>query len=178
MSALDPADTLMVFTARSPERIVREGGSQAWVLNAARAKQCQWVVCTQNRHHPDHLFSDASEPHSSAFLVGRIKEIRACSGHDAGRWMIAISGFARVAIPDVWQGWRNPVRYAMLSELGIDPAQLAFEPMPAVAEPPAGEGAELESVGVSPARVLADAKQAVAAAFGVRPEAVEITVRA
>ena len=43
-----------------PERIVREGDSQAWVLNAARAKQCTWLVCTQNRHNPDHAFSDAT----------------------------------------------------------------------------------------------------------------------
>ena len=29
-------EAVVVFTARSPERIVNEGGSQAWVLNAAR----------------------------------------------------------------------------------------------------------------------------------------------
>ena len=53
-------DTIVVFTARSPERIVREGGSKAWVLNPVRAKQCTWLVCTQNRHNPDHEFSDAT----------------------------------------------------------------------------------------------------------------------
>ena len=31
-------DAIVVFTARSPERIVKEGGSQAWVRNPARAK--------------------------------------------------------------------------------------------------------------------------------------------
>ena len=69
-------DTIVVFTARSPERIVREGGSKAWVLNPVRAKQCTWLVCTQNRHNPDHEFSDATEPHGMGFLLGRISAIR------------------------------------------------------------------------------------------------------
>ena len=72
MTDKDDADTIAVFTARSPERIAREGGSQAWVLNPARAKLCSWLVCTQNRHNPDHEFSDATEAHGSAFLVGKI----------------------------------------------------------------------------------------------------------
>ena len=74
----DP-DTIVVFTARSPERIVREGGSQAWVLNAARAKQCTWLVCTQNRHNPDHEFSDATQEHGSAFLLGKVSRSQGCA---------------------------------------------------------------------------------------------------
>src|SRR5439155_1362910 len=62
-------DTIVVFTARSPERIIREGGSQAWVLNPARAKLCKWLVCTQNRHNPDHNFSDATKPHGAVFFA-------------------------------------------------------------------------------------------------------------
>src|SRR5580658_5524446 len=97
-------DTVVVFTARSPERIVREGGSQRWVLNAARAKQCKWLVCTQNRHNPDHEFSDATEPHGTAFLLGKISGIRSAREVDdkEERWLIEISEFARINIPDVW----------------------------------------------------------------------------
>ena len=124
-------DTIIVFTARSPSRIVKEGGSQAWVLNPARAKLCKWVICAQNLHNPDHAFSDATEPHGSAFLVGKISAITPSEEEGLGdRWLIEISEFARIEKPGVWKRWRNPVRYASLAEVGIKVADLKFEPMP------------------------------------------------
>ena len=71
----EDADTIVVFTARQSGTHYPGGGSQAWVLNPARAKRAKWLVCTQNRHHPDHEFSDATEPHGTAFLVGKISRI-------------------------------------------------------------------------------------------------------
>lgn len=172
-------DTILVFTARSPERIVREGGSQAWVLNAARAKQCAWLVCTQNRHNPDHEFSDATEPHGSAFLVGKVSGIQKSievSNDGKERWQIAISAFARVSIPETWDHGRNPVRYTSLDQLGIDPQQLGLQPMP-LAESPIK--ATMVPATASPTTMLtiAEAKKALAATFGVDPDAVEITIR-
>lgn len=178
MNDQDTTDAIVVFTARSPVRIIREGGSQAWVLNPARAKLCTWLVCTQNRHNPNHEFSDATEPHGSAFLVGKISAVRQ-SGDDERRWLVAISEFARVAVPDVWKHWRNPVRYLTLEDLGINPDELDFQPMPEATAgspetpvPPAGAGAH--AVGML---TIAEARKALAATFGVKPEAVEITIR-
>jgi hypothetical protein len=171
-------DTVVVFTARSPERIVREGGSQAWVLNPARAKQCTWLVCTQNRHNPDHEFSDATEPHGAGFLLGRISAIRKSTDPgDEARWIIAISEFARINVPDAWDHGRNPVRYTSVGDLGINPEALAFQPMPEGDEPP--PPAERPAHEVAPRGILtiAEAKRQLAVAFGVKPEAVEITIR-
>lgn len=172
-------DAIAVFTARSPERIVREGGSQAWVLNPARAKNCTWLVCTQNRHNPNHEFSDATEPHGTAFLLGKISAIRKSQEPgDDERWMIAISEFARINVPDGWDHGRNPVRYTSLAQLGIAPEKETFEPMPvgAVAHPPVGA---TTTSGAQPVAMLtiAEAKKALAATFGVNPEAIEITIR-
>ena len=181
MTDKDNADALAVFTARSPERIAREGGSQAWVLNPARAKLCNWLVCTQNRHNPDHEFSDATAAHASAFLVGQISAIREADEHEGGeRWMVEISEFARVSVPDVWKQWRNPVRYTTLEELGIDPSTLHFEPMPsaAVPSPSSAKGAGTASAPAPAAGLtIAEAKKALAVTFGVKPDAVEITIR-
>ena len=170
-------DAIVVFTARSPDRIVREGGSQSWVLNAARAKQCTWLVCTQNRHNADHEFSDATEPHGSAFLLGKISTIRKSQEEgDADRWQIAISGFARISVPDAWDHGRNPVRYTSLAQLGIDPDELKLKPMPqgdAALSPP-GRNAAGAPVAML---TIAEAKKALAITFGVKPDAVEITIR-
>lgn len=171
-------DTIVVFTARSPDRIVREGGSQSWVLNAVRAKNCQWLVCTQNRHNPDHEFSDATEPHGAGFLVGKISGIRPSQEPgDGDRWQVAISQYARIDMPDLWDHGRNPVRYTSLAELGIDPAALAWEPMSQGTTVQAPAGASAATGTPVGALTIAEAKKALAATFGVKPDAIEITIR-
>ena len=168
-------DAIVVFTARSPDRIVREGGSQSWVLNPTRAKICSWLVCTQNRHNPDHEFSDATEPHGSAFLLGKISAIRKSQEEgDGDRWQIAISEFARISVPEAWDHGRNPVRYTSLKQLGIDPAKAKFQPMPQTDKTPAPAGRSAAPAGML---TIAEAKKALAVTFGVKPDAVEITIR-
>lgn len=168
-------DTVVVFTARSPERIIREGGSQAWVLNVTRAKACTYLVCTQNRHNPDHDFEDATEPHGAGFLIGKISRIAPSAEHpDGERWIVGISEYARIEKPDLWQGWRNPVRYTSLSDLGIDPKKLKWQPAPAaerVATPPVAAAVPVARL------TIEEAKKALAATFGVKPDAIEITIR-
>lgn len=169
-------DTIIVFTARSPSRIVKEGGSQAWVLNPARAKLCKWVICAQNLHNPDHAFSDATEPHGSAFLVGKISAITQSEEEGFGdRWLIEMSEFVRIEKPGVWKRWRNPVRYASIAEVGINVADLKFEPMPKTAR--AASPREAKTPWPPAMLTIAEAKKALAATFGVKPEAVEISIR-
>ena len=169
-------NAVVVFTARSPERIVNEGGSQAWILNPARAKQCTYLVCTQNRHNPDHEFSDATELHGSAFLIGKVSAIRKSQTQgDEHRWMIAISEFARIDVPEAWEHWRNPVRYMSLDQLGISLDSIEFQPMPQVGELKRVEIHRGEMP--TPTLTIAEAKMQLAATFGVKPDAVEITIR-
>lgn len=122
---------ILVFTGRSPERIVKEGGSQAWALDPKRASECSYVICTQNSN-ADRDWADPTEPHGTAFLIGKIKKVvRSKERQEPNRFMIEISEYARLDIPRVWKGDRNPVRYITLEELKIDPAKLAFNEMPA-----------------------------------------------
>lgn len=174
----DIEDTIVVFTARSPERIIREGGSGAWVLNPARAKLCKWLVCTQNRHNPNHEFSDATEPHGSGFLVGKISKLSKSTEDEADdRWLIEISEYAHVDIPDLWDHGRNPVRYTSLSELRISVDDLEFQPMPQT-EAAARDKHEPRSAMAAPATLtIAEAKKGLAATYGVKPEAIEIVIR-
>ncbi|WP_127075993.1 hypothetical protein [Rhodomicrobium lacus] len=172
---MEEKDAVVVFTARSPDRIINEGGSQAWVLNPARAKLARWLVCTQNRHNPNYEFSDATEPHGAAFLVGRISGVRRSPEEGSeDRWIIEIGEFALVSVPDVWKHWRNPVRYMSIKELSIDVKSLSFEPMPKVSEATAVPPVAAKASG---ALTIAEAKKGIALTFGVHPDAVEITIR-
>jgi len=168
-------DAIVVFTARSPERLVREGGSQAWVLNPARAKLCKWLVCTQNRHNANHEFSDATEPHGCGFLLGKVSGVRESADKaDQKRWLVTISEFARINHPNLWDHRRNPVRYASLEELGISLDGVEFQAIPTGSEPLS----QSEPRAPLPAMLtISEAKKALAATFGVKPEAVEITIR-
>jgi hypothetical protein len=155
---------------------VSEGGSQAWILKPVRAKQCRWLVCTQNQHNPNHDFSDATRPHRSAFLLGKIAGIVPTPEDESGdRWMVRISEYAFIDRPNVWDGGRNPVRYTSLMDLGIDLDGLEFKPIRASTQAPRTIGSVSER-NHDPLTMSA-AKQRLAATYDVRPEAIEIVIR-
>ena len=134
--------------------------------------------CTQNRHNPDHEFSDASQPHGTGFLVGKVCGIRRTAEQSVDgkqRWLIAISEYARINIPGAWDHGRNPVRYSSLAELKVNPNELKFEPVPQPgATLPTSAGPSVMRLG---GLTIAEARKALAATFGVKPEAIEITIR-
>jgi hypothetical protein len=180
-------DCIAVFTARSSHRILREGGSQAWVLDPARARKCKYLICTQNLHNPDRDFSDATEPHGSAFLVGKIGDVVPSPEFANGkRWKICIDEFSTIPnVKDAWKGWRNPVRYTTFEEMGVNPAELKFHPISDVSEDlqfqeaarPRTTSAKTTN-GKSPAALsIATAKAGLAAFYGVPKEAIEIVIR-
>jgi len=94
--------------------------------------------------------------------------------------MIVISEFARIDIPALWANWRNPVKYLSFSELGINLRSLKFKAVPAseVTEAPTQKSSPAAPTS-APAQMLtiAEAKKALALTFGVKPDAIEITVR-
>lgn len=179
----DKRSAVAVFTAKSVATILHDGGSCSWVLDPVRARQCGYLVCTRNGHPDEWAWAErAPEPHRSAFLVGTIADAVPSPNHD-GRWLIRIDRYALVERPELWQGWRNPVRYTTLDELGIDPAGLEFEDMPPVGEEtiedrPFGRPAAPQPGKAVPHLGIAEAKRGLAATFGVPEEAIEITIRA
>lgn len=168
-------DAAVVLTSKSIETIFREGGSAAWRLDRNHARQCSYAVCTRNANSD---WVEGPEPHHAAFLVGKVTDV-VSAPESEGRYLIQFSEIARVSIPDVWKGDRNPVRYSTLDELGIDPTALTWEPMPEVPD----EFADIAQVVVADNEAtrrltIVDAKRGLALTLGVAPEAIEITIRA
>ena len=165
--------TLAVFTAKSVSTILNEGGTQAWVLDRANARRCSYaVLCRNTRAEWGPPKDKAPESHGSAFLVGRISDVVSATDRET-RWKIVFDEYAEISIPGLWEGWRNPVKYTTLEKLGIDVEILDFKPMPAPqpdeAEPAVPRGAQ--------PMTIERAKQELAATFGVKPGAIEITIR-
>ncbi len=164
-------EAVVVFTAKCIERILREGGTSSWRLDRNHARQCVFAVCTRNANAD---WVEGPEAHHSAFLVGKVRDVVQAPDHD-DRYLVRFSEYARVNIPDVWKGDRNPVKYATLEDLGIDPSVLKWEHMPEPSEMPS-PAQPLPSTATA-ALTMAEAKKGLALTFGVAPEAIEITIR-
>lgn len=174
-------EATVVFTAKSVERIIAEGGTSSWRLDRNHARRCPFAVCTRNANAD---WVEGPEAHHSAFLIGRVRDVTPClptaENKEApeNRYLIQFSKFARVNIPDIWKGDRNPVRYATLEELGIDPSVLKWEAMPeSVSVPKSGEQTSSPKSRVPQPLTMAEAKKGLALTFNVAPDAIEITIR-
>ena len=172
---------VIVFTAKSVERILGEGGTSSWRVDRNHARQCAYAVCTRNAHA---TWTEGPEPHHTAFIVGKVSGVVPAPTRDGridGRFLIQFYEYARVNIPDAWRGGRNPVSYGALQDLGIDPSTLKWEPMPKAADAPTEPALAAEPAAAKNGRMgpltMAEAKQGLAQTFGVSPDAIEITIR-
>ena len=162
---------VVILTARGKSRILKEGGSQAWRLNAHHAGKCSYVVCVQNRNKS---WGQPEAKHHTAFLIGKISSISQSQEEGSqGRWIINISEYADISIPNVWDGNRNPVAYRTLEELNIDLENLQFnklEQEPNVLEQANKPKEELEKISIP------EAKRLLANYFDVPQENISITI--
>lgn len=167
---------IAVFTGRTVERMLSEGGSSAWTLDPRHAGRCEYVVCARNSRAE--FTRPGPEKHGAAFLIARIAGIvPAPDPKEEGRFLIAFGEYALLLVEDAWKGWRNPVRYTSLEELGIDPTALQWHAMPS-AEPTATARQATDVDGARPRPLtIMEAKRGLAETFGVSVDAVEITIR-
>lgn len=136
---------LAVFTCRGRERILSEGGSKAWRISSKNAAKMEYIICVQNRNLD---WGNASHPHGTAFLIGRISAIKSLKPNSDGviRKIIEISEYSDIDVPKVWPGGRNPIAYMTLEDFGLSLVNLKFRPLPAHAKQDAGGDSEFEAV--------------------------------
>jgi len=119
-----PHTAIVVFTATPLPKMLDDRASGEWRLNPDRARQCEFLVCTQKRHNPD--FGVATAPHRAAFLIARISGVIP-SPDVADRWLIEFDQYTTCNVPNIWgiSGHRRyPIWYTTLEELRVDLAAL------------------------------------------------------
>jgi hypothetical protein len=168
---------IVVFTFRSIDLLLAEGGSQAWALNQANARRCSYIVCTRNRHHED---ASQQEEHGAAFLVGKISSVKPAPD-DPARFIVRFERYALVdPQPIIWPGARNPVWYVDdFTDIQINESALNWLPVRETKlEVSVAETPHLDVLATHSNRLtIAEAKAALAANFGVSPDNIEITIR-
>ena len=168
-------NTVKLFTGKSVDRILNEGGTSSWKLNQHRARQMEYAVCYRNVKRTDEIGGGPTpEDHHASFLIGRIRDI-VPSPSEAGRWLIRFSEYARLDGKGIWAGDRNPVIYDDIANLNIDLNALDWSPMPVTDRMP--EGASVK-VSTPKGMSIDEVKQVLARRFGVREDQVRITIEA
>jgi len=167
-------NSIIVFTAKNLAKTIEQGGIGNWKLNAIRAKKADYVVLTANSHHRKTTHS--KEKHRSAFLVGKISGVSPETYDELGnkeddRWLIEISEYAMVDIPEVWGGYQNPVKYADIEDLGIKLDLLDWKSFPK------NNKQKILRSNIQ-ALTIDEAKQGIAKKMDINPDCIEIIVRA
>lgn len=165
----DPAmdDSVVVYTDVRSDEIIREGGLGDWVLDPERASACKFLVCCRKERWSN---VDEGVPKRAAFLIGRIKKFapKAANSRGQRRFFIEISDYVLTKKTDVWQDWRNPVRYDSLKRLGFSQAALKFQSVPVRSKRQPSKAAPM---------TIEQAKKALADSLGISPDQIEITIR-
>ncbi len=186
---------VVVFTNRGKDRLLGDGGSQSWRMDASRASKCKYVICVQNRNDS---WGKPTAEHKQAFLIAEIAGIEP-SEEMPDRQKIVFKRYAEISVPNKWDGNRNPVAYMKLADFGINSQKeldaLGFNKLFTFSvglPPPVSPGddyeaavSEVEHVAVSEEGspraqelTIEQAKQGLAKKFGVRVDQVEILIRA
>jgi hypothetical protein len=178
MTEENKPDTLMVFTGKSLQTMIKEGGCGHWVVDQDRARRRRYLVAVRNHHAP---WSEFDVPHGVAWLVATIRDV---VDSPDGRSLLKLDKYAIIDKPMKW-GSRNPVGYTRLDQLEIDPSTLEWQDFPQAPEAQAsGTPAAIPSATAANPKdsiqplTFEQAKQGLAAAMGIRPEQIEITIRA
>jgi hypothetical protein len=174
--------SLLLYTSRRVEQMLEQRGSQAWVLNLQRARECRYVVCAWN---PRGEFAQPNVDlrHGEAYLIAPITAIEPAQAPEPlGRYIVR---FTKFAVPPgrkiVWTGKRNPVNYTTLSTLGIDADTLTFTARElnvagaASTVHPAAGGRD--SAAEDAPLTIAAAKRGLALQYDVSADSIEIVIR-
>lgn len=177
-----PNDALIVFTAKSTELILKQGGTSSWVLSPTSMRHVRYVVCTRNTGRElDEGDVPRTEAHGEAFLVGKVSGVKQVDlQNNRKRYLVQMREYARVSVAAFWTHNHNPIGYTdtdSLRERDIDVDKLDWLPMPdtdgitgvmphpAEAEVPTSEGL-----------TIAQAKHGLSVKFGVPEEAIQIVI--
>ena len=130
-------DTIVTLTFKQVEHILILGGSASWGINAERAAKCKYVICTRNQNQTVDGLVIGSEPHGTAFLIGKISKVRPTNEKSvpevktydqifAGRNNIQISEYALIDIPNLYPCNRSGFAYMSMADINLDPESLVW----------------------------------------------------
>ncbi len=162
---------VIVFTSKPLETMINEGGSGDWSANKKRLEKCSYLIATKSNTLREHFPSDINIDQSSAFFIGKIRNIT--DSPDSDRLVIQFSEYADINISNAWTGNRNPVAYTNVTEFQVkhnfDISTLEWKPFPI---------SEIKLHNNVKALTVNEAKDGIAKTLGIDPSCIEIQIKA
>ena len=174
------SNAIVILSTETEETIKQNAGTQSWKLDKKHVEHCSHVLICRKRNDPQ--WSRGTGTNGTAFMIGRITGLSRSKDKDyPDRWKIEFREFSTIDIPNLWDGGRNPVRYTTLQKLGINPDAFEFSELPKPKEIYGYWGSgQFDVANQTPEAnrlTIEEAKEGLAATFGVEPEAIEIIIR-
>ncbi|WP_163650719.1 hypothetical protein [Modicisalibacter sp. 'Wilcox'] len=183
-------EVVLTFTGQGVERMAMYGGSGHWTAAPYSLNKASYLICVRNRRRDYEDWAEKDLPHGQAFLLAKVTGVSKSprqSSTQKQRHIVNFEEYTEINVPDAWRkctkGQIFPVAYrsreAIETALGIDFDDPSFvwkrlsDLKPAQEEGP-DEAAE-EDLTSRPITVE-QAKQELAAHFGVSTEQIEIHV--
>ena len=91
---------IAVFTNRGRDRLIAEGGTQAWVLNPERARKLTYVVCAQKRNDGD--WGQPTHKQGQGFLIGKISSMSPLPSRAVASVSSSASARTRTSMFQTW----------------------------------------------------------------------------
>ena len=157
---------IAVFTEKSLDDLLRQGGSGPWVGAEPRMKAQRYIVCVRKT-------KPGSVDHGTLFMISKIKGVVEHGYDKRGqqRWFVEFGDYAVLNVKTEWS-WRNPVKYTTLEQLGIAINKVKFQAGPtALVLPPIVDASAVKPL------TIAEAKAGLAVKFGVDPDAIDIHIK-
>jgi hypothetical protein len=174
---------LFLHTDEPISTIINNGFTGDWPLNRDIAVACDYVVLCRN---VSGKYNHDKTTHNRGFMVGKVSNVIHKSTVNKGkrkvnRFIVSLSEFAEIDVDSLWPKLRNNVHYVrdytLLGTLG----ELIWKPIAAAAFElnlvPSEIKTLAESASSDPDKLtMNQAKERLALTYGVRPEAIVITI--
>ncbi len=174
---------LFLHTDEPISTIINNGFTGDWPLNRDIAVACDYVVLCRN---VSGKYNHDKTTHNRGFMVGKVSNVIHKSTVSKGkrkvnRFIVSLSEFAEIDVDGLWPKLRNNVHYVQDYTLLDTLGELIWKPIAAAAFEPNLVPNEIKTLAESrsndPHKLTMDqAKERLALTYGVRPEAIVITI--
>lgn len=183
-------EVVVTFTGRGVSSMATHGGSGHWTAAPGNLRKASYLVCVRNRRRDHEEWAEEDRPHGQAFLLAKVTGVSEAPRRtptQKQRYIVNFDEYAEIAVDNAWHkctgGQRFPVAYSSQAEveaaLGIDfeAPEREWKRLSDLRPEPQDADLEWEDDDTPHALTVEQAKQGLAAHFGVNPEQIDIQVK-
>lgn len=186
-------EVIIAFTSRGLSGqygMAVHGGSGHWTATPKNLSKATYLICVRNRRRDHEEWAEEDLPHGQAFVLAKVTGVTEAPRRNPDqkqRYIVLFEEYTEIDVPDAWRkctgGQHFPVAYRSRDDveaaLGLDFDDPSFEwkRLSDLQASQADHSDDAEDTSTSSRPLTVEqAKQGLAAHFGVNPEQIDIHV--